>query len=173
MFTPKLYLRFASAIIPVLLSACSTYRDIPSNSPVDAVYAKMGPPSYQCKTKDGVQRLIWTQQPNGQYAYATNVSSTGHIDKVVSILNEDYFRQLDKGTWTQQDVVCMFGPPAETGRIGWGEKNELIWTYRYKQSNYWNNLMYVYFGRYGEAVTHYHSGPDPRYERDRFFIFGD
>ncbi len=31
--------------------------------------------------------------------------------------------------------------------------------------------MYVYFGRHGEQVTHYHSGPDPRYEVELPFFF--
>ncbi|MDY3331176.1 MAG: hypothetical protein SOX43_04360 [Pelistega sp.] len=161
--------RCSLPLLTLLLAACSTYRNIPANSPEQFVLAKMGTPTYQCQMPDGSHRLIWSTQPSGQYAYATTVSADGIADKVSSVLNEEHFRRLNTGTWTQQDVVCAFGPPAETGRIGLGEKNEVVWTYRYKQANYWNNLMYVYFGRHGDKVTHYHSGPDPRYERDHYW----
>lgn len=153
------------------LSACTSYRDIPANTPEPTVLQHMGQPNYSCEKADGTRRLIWTTQPNGQYAYATNISKDGFADKVVSILNNENFHKLDHGEWTQHDVVCEFGPPAEIGRIGLGEKNEVVWTYRYKQINHWNNLMYIYFGRNGDKVTHYHSAPDPRYDPDNFLFF--
>lgn len=167
----KISLRYTMVFLAMLLTACSTYRDIPANSPEQFVLSKMGRPTHQCQLPDGSRRLIWSTQPRGQYAYGTTISKEGIADKVDSLLTESHFRQLNTGTWTQQAVVCEFGPPAETGRIGLGEKNEVVWTYHYKQANYWNNVMYVYFGRDGEQVTHYHSAPDPRYDVEfPFFI---
>ncbi|NEN75395.1 hypothetical protein F9B74_03520 [Pelistega sp. NLN82] len=155
----------------VILSACTTYRDIPSNSPAEVVYAKMGKPTHECTIDTNTTRLIWSQQPRGQYVYSANLSrQTGTIDRVESVLNLAHFRQLDKGIWSAQDVQCTFGPPAEIGRTGLGEKNEVVWTYRYKEANYWNNVMYIYLGKDGQQVTHYHSGPDPDYERV-FWLF--
>lgn len=147
------------------LSACTTYRDIPPNSPLGLVENQLGSPNYRCTLPDGRQRLVWSQQPMGQYAYGANVNQDGLIDKLQSLLTDAHFKRLNEGRWTPADVACEFGPPAEIDRTGLGEKNEVVWTYRYKQSNVWNSVMYVYFGRDGEAVTHYHSGPDPRYER--------
>ncbi len=167
----KTLARYTVPLLAVLLSACSTYRDIPANSPEQLVLSKMGRPTHQCQLPDGSRRLIWSTQPSGQYAYGTTISKEGIADKVSSLLTESHFRRLNEGTWTQQAVVCEFGPPAETERTGLGEKNEVVWTYRYKQANYWNNVMYVYFGRHGDQVTHYHSGPDPRYDVEfPFFI---
>ncbi|MDY0272605.1 MAG: hypothetical protein RBR37_08830 [Advenella sp.] len=172
MFALTQHKRQPKRLTPVLLtgllltlSACSTYRDIPPNSPISQVENQLGTPNYRCTLPDGRQRLVWSQQPQGQYAYGANVNQQGNIDKVQSLLTDSHFRRLNEGHWTQSDVACEFGPPAEIDRVGLGEKNEVVWTYRYKQSNAWNSLMFVYFGRNGDAVTHYHSGPDLRYER--------
>lgn len=171
MFTfPRRSLRFGVlGVLAISLSACTTYRDIAPNSPIHEVLARMGEPSLTCPLEDGGGRLIWSYQPMGQYAYGANVSKEGVVDSVESLLTDNYFRRLDSGTWTQQDVVCEFGPPAETERLGLGEKKALIWSYRYKQSNAWNSLMHVYFGGDETKVTRYHSGPDPMYERDEWF----
>ena len=168
MFTLAQHTRIKPVLLAcslLALSACTTYRDIPPNSPLGLVENQLGSPNYRCTLPDGRQRLVWSQQPLGQYAYGTNVNKDGHIDNVQSLLTDSHFRRLNEGRWTQNDVACEFGPPAEIDRVGLGEKNEVVWTYRYRQSNAWNSLMFVYFGRDGEAVTHYHSGPDLRYER--------
>ncbi|NOL50234.1 hypothetical protein [Pelistega europaea] len=165
-------MRILMTTIAVLaISGCTSYRDIPANSSEQVVLNKMGTPTASCTKSDGSKRLIWSTQPNGQYAYGANVSKNGVIDKVTSLLSDANFKKLNQGIWTPEDVRCEFGPPAETGRIGLGEKNEVVWTYRYKEINVWNNLMYIYFGRDGSQVTHYHSGPDPRYDTDNAWFF--
>lgn len=171
MFTlPQRSMRFGIlGLIAVSLAACATYRDIAPNSPVQEVIARMGQPSLVCPTPDGGERLVWSYQPYGQHGYAANVGKNGLVDRVESVLTDSSFRRLDTGTWSQQDVVCAFGPPAETERLGLGEKNALVWSYRYKQGNAWNSLMHVYFGGDGSKVTRYHSGPDPLYEVDDWF----
>lgn len=163
---------FSLSLVALVITGCASYRDIPANSSEQVVLQKMGNPTSICTRADGSKRLIWSTQPNGQYAYGTTVSKEGIADKVSSLLSEANFKKLNTGTWTQQDVRCEFGPPAEIGRIGLGEKNEVVWTYRYKELNVWNNLMYVYFGRDGHQVTHYHSGPDPRYDSELPWAFG-
>lgn len=153
------------------LGACATYRDVPPNSPKAVVLETMGSPNFTCPMADGGTRAIWTRQPNGQYAYGTRFNSAGIADRVESILTDENFRKLDKGVWTPQDVTCEFGPPAKITRVGLGEKNEVVWEYRYKQANAWNSLMYVYLGRDGQQVTHHHPGPDPAYDYE-FEIMG-
>lgn len=152
------------------LGACATYRDVPPNSPRSVVYETMGQPSLTCPLDSGGDRSIWTLQPNGQYAYGARFNAAGITDRVESILTDANFRKLDTGIWTADDVRCEFGPPARITRSGLGEKNEVVWEYRYKQANVWNSLMYVYFGRDGERVTHYHPGPDPAFEREFEFM---
>lgn len=161
------------SLIALVITGCSSYRDIPANSSEQLVLQKMGTPTATCSRPDGSRRLIWSTQPNGQYAYGSNISKDGVADKVSSLLTEANFKKLDTGTWTPQDVQCEFGPPAEIGRVGLGEKNEVVWTYRYRELNVWNNLMFVYFGKDGSKVTHYHSGPDPRYDPDTPWLFRD
>ena len=109
----------------------------------------------------------------GQYAWGTNVDSSGKTDQVVPVLTDEHFQVLKNGTWTPDQVLCEFGPPAETSAVGLPSSRQVVWSYRYKQNGVWNSLMHVYMGRDGTQVTHFHPGPDPMFEvRDgRVFSF--
>ncbi len=152
------------------LGACASYRDVPPNAPQSVVFQTMGQPNFTCPMDNGGTRAIWTLQPNGQYAYGTRFNSAGIADRVEPILTDANFRKLDSGVWTANDVSCEFGPPARVTRAGLGEKNEVVWEYRYKQANVWNSLMYIYLGHDGQQVTHHHPGPDPAFEREFEFM---
>ncbi|HEY9280217.1 MAG TPA: hypothetical protein VIP51_09120 [Eoetvoesiella sp.] len=156
-----------------LLGACTSMADIPPGTPISQVQAEYGPPTYSCPTANGGQRLIWSTQPMGQHAWATNVDSTGRTDSVVPALTDTHFAVLSKGTWTPEQVRCEFGPPAEITRVGPPSNIQIVWGYRYLQSGAWNSLMYVYFGQDGSHVTRFHPGPDPMFEprENRFFPF--
>lgn len=168
-----LVLSTVSVVTALTLSACTTYRDIPANAPLNDVMAIMGQPSHQCTLADGVTRYVWSTQPMGQYAYGANVGSDGQvIGRVESILSDAYFnRRFSEGGpnyWTRERVLCEFGAPAETEILGLGEKREHIWSYRYKQHNVWPSLMHVYMGPDGQGYTRHHTGPDPLYDRDYY-----
>lgn len=151
------------------LAACASYRDIAPNSPVSEATRIMGQANYLCERPDGGQRLVWSHQPMGQYVYGADVDPDGKlIGSVYSVLTPQNFKKLDSGNWTAQDVLCEFGLPAEVETLGLGEKREQIWSYRYKHSNHWNQLFHVYMGRDGQQATHWHTGPDPLFERDCF-----
>ena len=77
-----------------------------------AVRAQHSAPNYSCTNRDGKQRVIWTMQPMGQYAWAANVDEAGNIDRIEPILTNASFRKLGEGSWTQEQVHCEFGPPA-------------------------------------------------------------
>jgi hypothetical protein len=156
-----------------LLSACTTMADIAPGTPVSQIQAKYGKPTYTCPTSSGGQRFIWSQQPSGQYAWATNTDSTGRTDKIVPVLTDEHFNVMKQGTWTPEQVRCEFGPPAEIGKVGLPSSTQIVWSYRYRQNGAWNSLMYVYFGPDGSRVTHFHPGPDPMFEHnDNDFMFG-
>lgn len=152
------------------LTACASYRDVPANAPAIEALRIMGQANHSCARADGGQRLVWSQQPMGQYVYGADVGPDGHlIDSVYSVLTPKNFRKLDSGRWTAEDVLCEFGKPAEVQTLGLGEKREQVWSYRYKESNHWNKLLHIYMGRDGQQVTRWHTGPDPMFEQDCFF----
>lgn len=166
----KVSIRATVALAPLLLSACANMADIPAGTPLSQVQAEFGAPDLSCTNRDGNQRVIWTMQPNGQYAWGANIDSAGNTDQVVPVLTNQYFRKLDQGEWTQEQVRCEFGPPAEITAVGLSSSRQDVWSYRYKESGAWNSLMHVYFDIYTGKVTRYHPGPDPRFDRDTFWF---
>lgn len=159
------FIRSGFAVIAFsLLGACANMTAIPAGSPLAQVEAKYGAPNYSCTAPNGSRRLIWTGQPLGQFAWGTHVDNAGNIDRVVSLLTDEHFRLLATGTWTQENVRCEFGPPAEISTVGLPSSTQLVWSYRYRQNGVWNSLMYVYFGGDRSQVTRFHPGPDPMYE---------
>lgn len=155
------------------LAGCTTMADLPAGTPLNQIQAQYGPPSTVCTTSDGGQHLVWSTQPNGQYAWGTTVNTQGQTGAVVPILTDANFKQLAQGSWTEDQVICQFGPPAEIDTVGLPGSTQKVFSYRYRQSGAWNSMMYVYFDRYTGLVTRFHPGPDPRYEvreMDGFFF---
>lgn len=167
----KIGLWTAAVLTPVMLGACANMADIPAGTPLSDVTAQFGEPNFSCTSRNGQQRVIWTMQPMGQYAWGANLDSAGNTDQVTPLLTTQHFRQLDDGSWNQEQVRCEFGPPAEIGSVGLPSSRQDVWSYRYKEAGAWNSLMHVYFDRYTGEVTRYHSGPDPMYDRENFWFY--
>lgn len=163
--------RTAAIVAPLALAACASMTDVPPGTPLEQVQAQHGAPNYSCTNRDGKQRVIWTMQPMGQYAWAANVDEAGNIDRIEPILTNASFRKLGEGSWTQEQVHCEFGPPAEISPVGLPSVRQEVWSYRYKESGAWNSLMHIYFDPYTGKVTRFHSGPDPMYDRENFWFF--
>lgn len=151
------------------LSACANLSQVPPGVPLADVAAEFGQPNFACTRPDGTQRVIWTTQPLGQYAWGTNVTPDGRTEQVVAIFTDTYFKQHLAIGMNAEQVRCEFGPPAEISEVGLPSVRQTVWAYRYKQSKVWNSLMYVYMGRDGKQVTRFHPGPDPLYDEERFF----
>lgn len=154
-----------AALILSGLTACANMTNVPPGEPLANVEAQFGRPNFTCELPNGVRRYIWTQQPQGQFAWGTNVGPDGRIDKINQLLTDANFQQLATGDWTPDRVRCTFGPPARISTAGLGNMREVVWSYRYRENSSWNSLMYVYMGPDGDRVTHFHPGPDPMYER--------
>lgn len=150
------------------LLACANPTQIAPGTPFNQVEAQMGQPNFECVRPDGTRRVIWTMQPAGQFAWGADVLPDDRIDQMQSILTDAYFKRISLG-WTADQVRCEFGPPANISGVGLPSVRETVWAYRYKQSNVWNSLMYVYMGRDGNHVTRFHPGPDPEYDEDRLW----
>src|SRR3546814_63531 len=74
------------------LAACGNMAQVPPNTPLADVSAQFGSPNFRCETVSGVQRVIWTQQPFGQYAWGANVGADGRVDQIVPILTDAHSR---------------------------------------------------------------------------------
>lgn len=163
-----LFNRFTQTGFAVLalsvLGACANMTDTPPGTALAQVQAKFGAPNFSCPMPSGGKRVIWTQQPAGQYAWGAHVDSAGNIDRIERLLTNQHFRVLASGVWTPEKVLCEFGPPARRETVGLPSVQEVVWSYRYLESDAWNSLMYVYFGHDGQRVTHFHPGPDPAYD---------
>ena len=155
----------------LLLAACTTLASLPPGTPLAQVESQFGRHNYSCPLPNEEQRVIWSRQPFGQFAWGTQVDAQGRVGEITSLLTDQNFQKLAQGTWTPERVLCEFGPPAEKSGVGLPGSVQLVWSYRYQQSGVWNSLMHVYFGQDGEKVTRFHPGPDPMYDRDRFMPF--
>lgn len=142
---------------------------MPEGAPLSEVQAKYGQANTVCPAPDGSQHMVWSTQPLGQYAWGTTVDAQGFTDRIVPVLTDQNFKKLASGSWTENDVICEFGQPAEISRVGLPKSSHKVFSYRYRQSGAWNSLMHVYFDNYTGKVTRFHPGPDPIYDRGRFW----
>lgn len=152
-----------------LLAGCTSVTSAPPGTPLDQVAAQFGAPTLQCTDRDGLHRAVWSQQPMGQFAWASTIDGQGRIDTIQPVLTDEHFQVLKTGTWTAAQVRCEFGPPAIIDTAGLPGSQQVVWSYRYKQDHVWNSLMYVFMGQNGDQVTKFHPGPDPMYDHDRMF----
>jgi len=148
----------------VVTAGCASLADVPPGTRIGDVYAKFGAPNQVCALPDGSERVVWTQQPMGQYAWGATVGTDGKVGQIEQILTNAHFEKLRTGVWTPERVQCEFGRPAFIDAVGTPSVRQIVWNYRYRESGAWNSLMYVYMGPDGQQVTRFHPGPDPMYE---------
>ena len=143
------------------LSGCAQVSSAKAGTPIAEVLKQYGKPAVTCPTKDGGRRMVWTQQPEGESAYAVQVPQSGLIQAPQQVLSMDSFSVMSNGeVWTREMVHCQFGPPANISRDGIGSE-EWVWGYRYMRVGDDAQMMYVYLGSNGASVTRYASLPDP------------
>ena len=82
------------------LSACANLAQVAPGTPLADVQAQFGRPNFECPQANGGRRVIWTQQPMGQYAWGANVGADGRVDKVLPLLTDPHFKVLETGTWS-------------------------------------------------------------------------
>nr|WP_156774099.1 hypothetical protein [Bordetella bronchialis] len=157
----------AGPLVALVLAGCADMAArTPPDTPLSQVVAQYGQPNFTCPLPNGGQRVIWTQQPLGQFAWGGNVGPDGRIDKVERLLTDRHFAVLSQGDWPANRVLCEFGPPAIVDEVGLPSVRQVVWSYRYRENDSWNSLMYVYMGRKGDRVTRHHPGPDPMYDQE-------
>ena len=155
---------FTSALLILALGGCAQLQSAKPGTPVAEVIKQFGTPTTVCRTQDGTERLVWSQQPFGRSAWGTDTAKDNTIGPMTQVLTDAHFDLLSTGTWSDERVRCEFGPPANIQGIAKG--NEKVWAYRYMQFSAWQSLMYVYMGPEGNLANRHHPGPDPMFLRD-------
>ena len=161
MFTRKFF-GVSSGLGALLLAGCAQVSSVQPGTPIAEVIKQYGRPSASCPDRDGGKRMVWTQQPQGETAYALGVSAQGIVDAPQQVLNDKSFSVLGNGeVWTRERVQCQFGPPASITRDSWGEDHQWVWSYHYFRPADDAQIMYIYLGNDGARVTKFTSAPDP------------
>jgi hypothetical protein len=146
------------AVAALLLAACANPWNSVNVAPGatrEQVIARAGQPIAVLPLPDGGQRLQYTLQPLGRYAFAVDLDATGHVVSARQVLTEQNFNRLQTGTWTMADVQREFGPPAQVdGVASW---NGPVWTYRWRDLGNNDMFYYVYFDPQG-IVRRSHPG---------------
>jgi len=159
---------FASLCAAFALAACATpfgADGIAPGTPREEVLARMGQPARVVPLANGGQRLQYTLQPAGQYAWMVDLDAAGRVTSARQVLNQQDFQRIVPGQWTAADVEREFGPPARVDRVAsW---NGPVLTYRWRDVQNADMFYYVYLDPQG-VVRRAH----PAMEfRDRMFDF--
>ena len=147
------------------LTGCASFTSVSPGTNIDTVIRQFGQPAVRCAGPTGHERLIWTSQPMGQTAWATELSTDGRVSGFEQILTDAHFAMLANPTWTKDKIHCEFGPPAEIQDLGLGfHDKHTTWLYRYMQQGTWYAFMAITFGDDGEHVMKFGPVPDPMFD---------
>jgi hypothetical protein len=122
-------------------------------TPRAQVIARAGPPARVLPLAGGGQRLQYTLQPLGRYAFNVDLAASGRLVQARQVLTLDNFNRIEVGQWSRADVEREFGPPAMVDRVGsW---NGPVYTYRWSDGS--DMFYWVYFDPQG-VVRRAHQG---------------
>jgi hypothetical protein len=160
-------IKHAFAIICALaLAGCASPFSAPSvapGTPMPQVIANLGQPTRIVALPNGGQRLQYSLQPAGQYAWMVDFDDAQRATGARQVLNERDFQRIAPGSWTRTDVEREFGPPARIdGVASWDGP---VMSYRWKDLQGADMFYWIYLDRQG-IVRRAHPGME---FRDRLF----
>ena len=142
----------------VLLAGCAhpwNTVNLPPGTPLDQVIASAGQPQRVVPLPNGGQRLQYTLQPLGRYAFMVDLDPAGRVVQARQVLTEANFHRIEVDRWTRDDVLREFGPPAQIdGVASWRGP---VWTYRWRDLGNSDMFYWVYFDPQG-VVRRAHPG---------------
>jgi hypothetical protein len=157
--------RFLAFGVTLLLAACATPfsgGNIEPGTSRDAVLSRMGRPTAVVPIAGG-ERLQYSLQPFGQYAWMVDLDASGRVVGAPQVLNEADFNRIQPG-WTRADVEREFGPPALIDAVAsWSGP---IMTYRWRDRVGTDMFFFVYLDPQG-IVRRAHPGIEYRNAPDR------
>ncbi|MEP6792420.1 MAG: hypothetical protein ABI907_13685 [Ramlibacter sp.] len=119
----------------------------------DVVLTRLGKPTRVVPLPSGEERLQYSLQPFGQFAWMVDLDSMGKVVRSRQVLNATDFNRIEPGKWTRADVEREFGPPARIdGVASW---NGPILTYRWTDGS--DMFYWVYLDR-NDVVQRAHPG---------------
>lgn len=128
--------------------------DMPPGTPRDAVIARMGPPQRVVRI-DGGERLQYSLQPSGQFAWMVDLDASGKVVRARQVLTDTNFQRIEPGKWTRDDVEREFGRPALIDAVAsWDGP---VMTYRWRDVQGSDMFYWVYLDR-GNVVRRAHPG---------------
>ena len=146
-------------VAATLLAGCAApflVTDLPPGTPRADAVARIGTPTWAVPIEGG-ERLLYSLQPAGQYAWAVDLDSAGRVVGTRQVLTATNFQRIVPGTWTRADVEREFGPPASIDHVGsWDGP---IMTYRWNDGN--DMFYWVYLDR-SNTVQRAHPGMEFR-----------
>ena len=142
----------------LLLAACAAN---PFNTPQVAAgtarqdgIARLGPPTRTVPIPGG-ERLQYSMQPYGQFAWMVDLDAAGRVTRARQVLNLNEFNRIVPGQWTRADVEREFGPPAWVDGVArW---NGPVLTYRWRDVDRSDMFYWVYLDPRG-VVQRAHPG---------------
>ncbi len=154
--------------LAALSTGCAQIATVKPGTSLATVEKQFGMPSTLCSAADGTKRAVWSQQPLGEFAFATTIGVDYRVSEFEQVLTDKSFNQLGSGVWTPERVRCTFGPPENISSVGLPGLVRTVWSYRYRQNGVWYSLMYVFFDKDTNTVNQYFAGPDPMFEYGDF-----
>jgi hypothetical protein len=149
---------FAIVLPAVLLAACAhpwNSTGLAAGTPRDQVIARAGQPTRVVPLAGGGQRLQYSLQPAGRYAFMVDLDAAGRVVRARQVLTEADFNRIEPGKWTRADVEREFGPPALVdGVASW---NGPVLTYRWRDLGGGDMFYWVYLDPQG-VVQRAHPG---------------
>lgn len=118
-----------ASVMALALTACMVPQWQKPGMPRVEVEKGMGKPTVVVPLADGGTRLVYSQQPAGQYVYHMDFDAQHKLTRVEQVLDTAHFFALRNGVDTRDDVYRMFGPPAKVEGV-YSFKGD-IWTYRF------------------------------------------
>ncbi len=147
-----LSLLFAALVLAGCAHPWNAVRLAPG-TPRDQVLASAGQPTRVLPLPGDGERLQYTMQPMGRYAFMVDLDASGRLVQARQVLTEQDFNRIQVGTWTRAEVEREFGPPAWIDAVSsW---NGPVMTYRWSDGS--NMFYWVYLDRQ-DIVRRAHPG---------------
>lgn len=138
---------FLLAAIAALLSGCAgnpsaAFYGMTAGTARQDVIARMGRPTGVVSLPQGGERLQYSLQPYGRYAYMVDLDAAGRVVNAGQVLTEAGFHRIQPGTWTRADVEREFGPAAWSDRVA--SFPGIVMTYRWRDTANTDMFYYIY-----------------------------